>query len=52
MLVLVFAQVMGMYFVSGVMLMRMSVPPVYRTVLSQVRVRVRAQGVTPCLFTT
>lgn len=36
MIVLLVAQIMGMYFVSSALLMRMSLPPQYRAVLSQV----------------
>uniref|UniRef100_A0A1I7TLH9 Golgi pH regulator n=1 Tax=Caenorhabditis tropicalis TaxID=1561998 RepID=A0A1I7TLH9_9PELO len=35
-IVLGFAQIMGMYFVSSVLLMRMNVPPQYRIILTQV----------------
>jgi golgi pH regulator len=35
-MVLLIAQIMGMYFVSSVLLMRMSLPPQYRAVLTQV----------------
>ncbi|OQV17546.1 Golgi pH regulator [Hypsibius exemplaris] len=35
-LVLSFAEIMGMYFISTILLMRLSVPPAYRAVISEV----------------
>lgn len=35
-IVLILAQIMGMYFVSSVLLLRMNMPPQYRKIISQV----------------
>ena len=38
-IVMFFAQLMGMYFVSSVLLMRMNVPPEYRQIITEVLVK-------------